>query len=234
MLVRLALVLALMPTSAAAGCRLALALGLDVSASVDPAEYGLQMTGMAGALLDPAVRDIILADTASPVMLAVYVWSGPGDRMLAVDWVAVTGPAVLEQVAATVATYPRRVSFDGRTAIGSAMAYGAFLHDLAPRCDRRVIDLTADGMNNAGEPPRGVRDGTALRTITVNALAIGAQHALDATVRTPAVLEQYLHAQVIRGPGAFVEVAQDHRDFQRAMTRKLIREIDVMMLGARP
>lgn len=233
MLLRLALLAALTPLPAAAGCRLALALGLDVSASVDPAEYALQMNGMAGALLAPAVRGVILQDTGNPVVLAVFTWSGPGDHVLVADWTAVTGEGVLEQVAGAIAGAPRRIAFDGRTAIGSAMAYGAFLLGLAPPCDRAVIDLSADGMNNAGESPRGVRDGAALGRVTVNALAIGAAHALDLEVRTPAILEQYLRAQVIRGPGAFVEVATDHRDFERAMTRKLIREIDVMMLGSR-
>lgn len=233
MLLRLALAVALLPLPAVASCRLALALGLDVSASVDPTEYALQMTGMAQALLAPEVQGIILSDTANPVVLAVFLWSGPGDQMLVTDWTAVTGPETLQRIAADIAAVPRRITFDGRTAIGSAMAYGAFLHDLAPRCDRAVIDLAADGMNNAGESPRGVRDGTALGGVTVNALAIGAAHALDLEVRTPAILEQYLQGQVIRGPGAFVEVAHDHRDFERAMTRKLIREIDVMMLGAR-
>lgn len=233
MLLRLTLVIALLPLPAVASCRLSLALGLDVSASVDPTEYDLQMTGMAQALLAPEVQGIILSDTANPVVLAVYVWSGPGDQMLVTDWTPVTGPETLQRVAADIMAVPRRITFDGRTAIGSAMAYGGFLHDLAPPCDRAVIDLAADGMNNAGESPRGVRDGPALGRVTVNALAIGAAHALDLEVRTPAILEQYLLGQVIRGPGAFVEVAQDHRDFERAMTRKLIREIDVMMLGAR-
>jgi hypothetical protein len=233
MLLRLALIAATLPLPATAACRLALALGLDVSASVDPQEYALQMTGMAGALLAPEVQAVILSDTGSPVIVSVYVWSGPGDQVMVVDWTALTDATVLRQVAAAIAAYPRRVTFDGRTAIGSAMTYGAFLMDLAPRCDRQVIDLAADGMNNAGESPRGVRDGGSLDRVTVNALAIGASHALDLEIRTPEILEQYLTAQVIRGPGAFVEVARDHRDFERAMTRKLIREIDVMMLGSR-
>ena len=39
-----------------AECRQALALGLDVSGSVDAREYRLQLDGVAGALDDPAVR----------------------------------------------------------------------------------------------------------------------------------------------------------------------------------
>ena len=37
-------------------CRLALAFALDVSASVDPTEYRLQLDGLAAGLRDPAVR----------------------------------------------------------------------------------------------------------------------------------------------------------------------------------
>lgn len=233
MLRRLALIAATLPLPACADCRLALALGLDVSASVDPQEYALQMRGMAAALLAPEVQAVILSDTARPVAVAVYVWSGPGDQIRVVDWTALTDARVLHRVAQRVAAEPRRLTFDGRTAIGSAMAYGAFLIDLAPRCDRQVIDLATDGTNNAGPSPRGVRDGGALDRVTVNALAIGAAQGQDLEIRTPGILAEYLRAQVIRGPGAFVEVAQDHRDFERAMTRKLIREIDVMMLGAR-
>ena len=44
---------------AAAGCRLALAIGMDVSASIDETEYRLQRQGMAGALLSPRVQSLL-------------------------------------------------------------------------------------------------------------------------------------------------------------------------------
>ena len=42
--------------AAAAECRLALSLGLDVSSSVDAREYRLQTEGLAAALIAPEVR----------------------------------------------------------------------------------------------------------------------------------------------------------------------------------
>jgi hypothetical protein len=38
---------------------------------------------------------------------------------------------------------------------------------------------------------------------------------------------------VIHGPGAFVEQAEDYRDVERAMTRKLLRELQGMALSLR-
>ena len=40
-----------------------------------------------------------------------------------------------------------------------------------------------------------------------------------------AALSAYYHAWVTLGPGAFVETALGFEDFQRAMTRKLLREL---------
>ncbi|MFC6686684.1 DUF1194 domain-containing protein [Jhaorihella thermophila] len=65
------------PLPAAAACRHALALGLDVSGSVDGREYRLQLDGLAAALRDPRVKQALLAMPAAPVRIAVFEWSGP-------------------------------------------------------------------------------------------------------------------------------------------------------------
>jgi hypothetical protein len=44
-------------------------------------------------------------------------------------------------------------------------------------------------------------------------------------------LVDYYTREVIRGPSAFVEVADGFEDFARAMEAKLIRELGVLMLG---
>ena len=41
----------------------------------------------------------------------------------------------------------------------------------------------------------------------------------------------YYDREVIRGPESFVEIADGYDDYERAMRRKLVREIGVMMLG---
>jgi len=45
-------------------------------------------------------------------------------------------------------------------------------------------------------------------------------------------LSSYYNAFVISGPGAFVETALGFADFERAMTRKLLRELEAPVFGA--
>ena len=42
---------------------------------------------------------------------------------------------------------------------------------------------------------------------------------------------EYFRGEVAHGPGAFVEVAQGYSDFRRAMTLKLFRELNDMIIG---
>ena len=61
-----------------------------------------------------------------------------------------------------------------------------------------------------------------MQGITVNGLVIGAN---------VATLGRYYRQFVIQGPGAFVEVAADYADFERAMRRKLLRELGVIEMS---
>ena len=66
--------------------------------------------------------------------------------------------------------------------------------------------------------------------MTVNALVI---NTLDSMGAGPGDedLMSYFENLVIRGPGAFVEPAEGFEDYTRAMTRKLLREIDALAVG---
>jgi Protein of unknown function (DUF1194) len=87
---------------AQAGCRLALAIGLDVSGSVDRAEKVLLMEGMAAALLSPSVQEALLELPESPVRITVYEWSGARSQRVLVPWAEVTGPEVIDGMAAAL------------------------------------------------------------------------------------------------------------------------------------
>jgi hypothetical protein len=210
----------------AAACRQALVIALDVSASVDAAEYRLQAQGMAAALTAPPVAAAFL-DGARPVALAVFLWSGPGDQALVADWTLIDSAATLRTLAARIAAHPRRVAFDGRTAIGSALEVAHGLLQTAPPCDRQTVDLASDGRSNAGPDPQAVSDSSRLAGVTTNALAIG-----SGVASARASLADYLRLRVTRGPDSFVELAADYADFRRAMTRKLERALQGMVLGA--
>lgn len=216
--------LAAAAAQAAGPCRQALALGLDVSGSVDAGEYRLQMDGLAAALTDARVRAALLSMPAAPVRLLVYEWSGPRDQRLVLDWTEVTDEAALEGVARRLAATTRAAAAPS-TALGTAMAFGARLLEGQPGCWRRTLDISGDGASNTGPRPQDVAHLAAFEGITVNALVIGAGSGNGAD------LVDYFEALVIRGPFAFVEPAAEFADYREAMVRKLLRELEGMALS---
>jgi hypothetical protein len=229
---RLAALLWLVAGAAAAECRIALVLGLDVSASVDAEEYRLQAEGTAAALMAPPVMASILG--GDPAALAVFTWSGPEDQVLEADWVLVDSRTALEALAVRIATFARPAAVSRRTATGSALEFARSLLDRAPPCEREVIDLATDGTFNAGPAPEEVRSRPEFAATTINALAVAGGPVPDwRDVTDPeSALELYLTNRVIHGQDAFVERAAGYGDFARAMTRKLERELRGALLGA--
>lgn len=214
---------------AGASCRLALALGFDVSASVDEREYRLMMAGTAAALRDDEVVRAVLS--GPPVALAAFVWAGSREQAVAAGWTLVDSAETLRRFADRVEGFARPTGdplgvWAGRTGVGAALAAGGRMLARAPECDARTLDLAGDGVSNDGP------DSTALPGITVNGLAIGGDLAFDHSGDNATPLSAWYAAHVIQGPGAFVMVAQDFRDFARAIRLKLLRELRPMLLGA--
>ncbi|MCI2397872.1 DUF1194 domain-containing protein [Aliiroseovarius subalbicans] len=212
-------------------CRQALALGLDVSGSVNEREYRLQLDGLAAALDHPDVASAILAMPGTPVRVMVFEWSGPRDQRLLLDWTPVPDSATLAQLTATLRGTTRTPA-NPSTALGTAIIWGAQKLAQQPDCWKRTLDISGDGKSNTGPRPQDVADQPVLAGITVNALVIGSDTP-GGGVRTGEIgdLETYFRSLVIRGPAAFVEVAEDFADYQAAMIRKLLREVEGMALS---
>ncbi|MCB1356182.1 MAG: DUF1194 domain-containing protein [Maritimibacter sp.] len=224
------LVLAAVPAAAQDGpCRQALALGLDVSGSVDGAEYRLQLDGLAAALSHPDVTDALLATAGAPVSLAVYEWSGPTSQALIVDWTAITDVVALAGVTERLRANTRTPA-DPSTALGTAILVGGQLLAQRPDCWKRTLDISGDGESNTGRRPQDLDDAPELAGITVNALVIAPD-----TIAPPAGAQGllgYFETYVIRGPGAFAEHAEDFDAYEAAMVRKLLKELQGMVVGA--
>lgn len=205
-------------------CRLALAFALDVSASVDTREYQLQLDGLAAGLLDPAVRTA-LNRPGSSVAMAAYEWSGSRQQGMIAEWTTIASDDDIDAFVETLTGHHRRYG-EFPTAVGHALVYGAGLLAKAPRCQRRVIDISGDGLSNDGfEPATAYRD-TLFEGVVVNGLVIGG---------ADLELISFYQFQVAHGPKAFVEVARDYADYPRAMLRKLLREIgEDFVAKARP
>ncbi len=218
-------ILAAFAADAATDCRLALAIGLDRSGSVDAGEVRLMVEGTALALEDPLVRAAFLDLPGHPVELAVFEWSGPGYQRLLIDWTKVDSPGALDSVASSLrAEMPG--SPPSETAVGSAITYAEALLDQRSGCWRLVLDLAGDGKSNAGPAPDAVPFAPGGRPGTVNALVVGIPEGRGGDPGL-AELTSYFRAHVLRGPGAFLQGAQGYGDFREAMSRKLQRELAV-------
>ena len=188
---------------------------------------------MADALSDPRVREALLSMPASPVRLLVYEWSGSEDQAIILPWHEINNDTALEAAIATIRSTQRRDASPG-TALGVAMTRGAALLAQQGDCWKRTLDLSGDGRSNFGPRPRDVRDGlTAQGGLTINALAIGVDNPATGDTRQAEIAElsSYFRAEVILGPGAFVHTALGFEDYTRALTEKLLRELDGLVLS---
>lgn len=212
------------PGLAGAACRQALVLALDVSSSVDEAEYVLQMQGLAAALRDPDVQAYLLAQPEAPVSIAVFEWGGHFDQTLIIPWRSITSAADLDVIAATLGGRIRSGPIQP-TSIGGALAYAGRLLETGPVCWQQIVDVSGDGKNNDGIRPKRGKQAPIYQTTIVNGLVIGDD--------TPAAqvgigeLVAYYQAEVIHGPAAFTETALGFADYGRAMKRKLLRELSM-------
>ncbi|MBY5989343.1 DUF1194 domain-containing protein [Roseovarius atlanticus] len=217
---------------AQAECRQALALGLDVSGSVDAGEYRLQTDGLAAALLAPEVQEAFLAVPEAPVRLMIYEWSGVRDQRVLLDWTEIDGAARLAEVAARLRATQKARGDDPTTAISAAILVGVAALNRQADCLRRTLDISGDGPANIGLHPRELTEED-LGDVTVNGLVIGPQSRSNTSKNLHNVksLEGYFRAFVLHGPGAFAETARDHADFAAAMRRKLVRELQLPNLS---
>ncbi len=228
----LAAIAALWAGAAEAACRLALLLALDVSGSVDEGEYVLQLAGVAQALEDAEVRQALMALPEAPVSIAVFEWSSAGYQREVLGWTALGTDADIFAVAAHLRGWQRAVAPEA-TGIGAALRHAVEVFGAAPPCWRQTLDVSGDGKNNDWPLPRDVYADGLLAGVTVNGLIVGQEllHGGDERMLGVAELSSYYRANVIRGPGAFVEVAIGYDDFANAMTRKLLREVSAPELG---
>ncbi|WP_368187315.1 DUF1194 domain-containing protein [Aestuariibius sp. HNIBRBA575] len=218
---------------ASAQCRQALALGLDVSGSVDAQEYRMQLDGLRAALNDPKVVRALIGSYDHHVRLLVYEWSSADFQRILVPWTQMETQADLAQVSRQLSQTTRQSSGPS-TALGSAMSFGLNALTQQSECWGHTLDISGDGISNTGPRPQDVSDQNGPDGAVVNGLTIGV--AIQDNLHIPQIgdLNAYYRAYVIRGPSAFVETAIGFEDYQNAMTRKLLRELQSIAIGAGP
>ncbi|MDP6352174.1 MAG: DUF1194 domain-containing protein [Alphaproteobacteria bacterium] len=195
---------------------LELVLAVDVSASIDAVEYGLQMSGLAAAFRHPEVVSAIEASTIGGIATTVVHWSGARAQAVAVDWTRISDAASAARFADRVGGVPRTIA-GGATSISGAIQFALTEIQGNPfEGARLTIDVSGDGRSNSGPLPTTVRDQALALGVTINGLAI---------VKDQPFVDAYYQENVIGGPNAFVLRAEDYEDFARAIVEKLVREI---------
>jgi len=198
-----------------------LVIALDVSGSVDAEEFDLQREGLARALDSPQIADAIAAGPHKSIAVTVVQWSGFTEQIVKINWRRVSGATDLSALAGDVRQMTRRYD-GGATDIGGLLAFSAQLIAEVPWLGRRqIINIASDGTNNVNRSPLFERDLAVGKGITINALTV---------LSAPWTLDEYFRANVIGGPGAFVEPAENYSGFEYAMRRKLEREIKPELL----
>ncbi len=216
-----------LPALAGEPVDLLLVLAADVSRSVDQPKFQLQREGYAAAISDPRVLKAITSGPHQRIALCFVEWSGLTAQKVVIDWTVVGDAEAAQRFAGQLAEAPR--SFAERTSISAAIDFAVTLFDRAPYAsDRRVIDISGDGNNNAGRNVVDARGEAVARGITINGLVIltetpepwSAEH-----TNPEGGLEKYYSDNVIGGAGAFVIVAENFNAFGQAIMRKMIAEV---------
>ncbi len=213
-----------MPAAAGEAVDLELALGIDVSGSVDPEEARLQREGYTAALVHPEVLAAIRQGYNGRIAVMYYEWSNGDHQRMVADWTVISDLASAKLFIAKLDANPPVIG--RRTSISGAIEFAI------PQFDkndydgtRRVIDISGDGENNAGSFVTHARDAAIAKGITINGLPIVNNRPNPWGFAQMPDLDKYYLACVIGGTGAFVVVALDFDDFARAVRRKLILEI---------
>ena len=217
----LALGLAVALPVQASACELALALAVDISGSVDPVEYDIQMKGLAAGLRDGIVAEALVRSEAAVIVIQ---WTGSSRQDVTIPWMRIRSHEDAEALARQIELAPRKWR-NFSTAIGEALQFTLAQFQHAPDCKRRVIDVSGDGPSNEGIEPLDMHVALKAADVTVNALAIE---------ENEADLTAYFWENLIRGEGAFVVTANRFEDYPDRIRQKLIRETTAQLSCATP
>jgi hypothetical protein len=208
---------ALLPAAAAraAPCDLALVLLADASGSVDEVELRTQVAGTADGIRDPAVAGALMSGRHGRAALAFGMWSQR--TAWGMPWTVVESAEDVLRAADAIeaSSPPEKRDTDLAQALRAA---GDLLDSVPCDADRVVIDVSGDGVHNAGwSDLPAAREGVLGRGAVVNGLSI-------VEGGDPGV-EAFYREEVAAGVGAFSMRADGMGDFARAIRVKLLREV---------
>jgi Ca-activated chloride channel family protein len=186
-------------------------LTIDVSNSIDTAEYRLQTDGLADALQDPEIIDTMVSGEST---LTVVQWSGIDKQTVSIPWTKVR-TALDAQWLSQQARLMERAFVLSDTAPAEAIYFSLNLFDEVPNCDRKVIDVSGDGTPNGGSDVRAARNAAETAGVTINGIAIESMGLAITNFSRGAVITR----------NGFVMTARTHREYPATIRAKILREL---------
>jgi hypothetical protein len=193
----------------------ALVLAIDGSGSVTDDVLAAQRSGHAGAVASPGFVQAVRRGPRGRAAVAVIEWASRGQQSVTVPWTVIAALDDAEAVAGRILA--ARTPLPGNTSISGAIDAATVLFArLGAEAERRVLDISANGISNDGRSVADARAAALAAGITINGLAI---------VDIDPELDRYLAREVIGGPGAFVVRARDAQSYRAAILRKMLTEV---------
>lgn len=209
-----------------------LCLAADVSESVTAGEYDLQKQGHASAIEDPEVVALIQAGAYGRIAVHYVEWADQLQQYAEMDWQVIGDMESARDTAQKIrhSALPPWITMNVRnTSTSQVVEYCLRRFQSAPVAARRmVIDISSDGTSNVGARIDLIRDLAVSQGVVINALAI--EDSLspfpDGTHTRPVGgLVRYFEANVVGGPGSFVQAAKGYASFGEMIRRKFILEL---------
>ena len=214
---------------------LELVLLVDVSGSVDPSEYRLQLEGYANAFRDSALHEVI--ESREGVVVSMYMWSAALEQAHS-PWFVLRTAEDCERLATYIDNRMDQRPFDGKTIMAQAIRRAVVgLERNRFDSDEQIIDISGDGIcenwwyyTNEGttaEDPSVPNDrlygfrwseSRALAAYTgtiINGISIGKRQGLA----------DWYAEHVPMGENSFTMHADDFEQFGQAIKLKLLMEL---------
>jgi len=202
--------------AAAAQADVALVLAVDVSGSVSDDRFRLQREGIARALDSDAFAATLASGAHGLVEIAVVEWAE--EQAVIVPWTVVRNRQDLAALAHRLRFAPRSWVHTRTDPSGGIAAAARLFADPPLQPERRVIDVSGDGVQNAGEiPTTEARNAAVAGGVTINGLPI--------TSGDDPHVDEWYRANVVGGPGNFMIVADGFEAFADAFQQKLTTEV---------
>ncbi|MGF7006270.1 DUF1194 domain-containing protein [Aminobacter sp. BE322] len=204
----------------------AIVFAVDVSGSVDPATAEMQREGHAEAISSQAVLSAIARTHAGCVAITYVEWSSYGQMRSVVPWTKVCGTEEAQAVASAIRKGgDRGLSCEAmcQTSISFAIDLSVGLLDsYAGNASNKIIDISANGINNDGLSVDKSRQRAIAAGCTINAIALP-----EIRLGVRQDLSRYFADNVIGGPNAFVMPLNSPSLYTSALRQKLVKEISL-------